>query len=86
MIDLYTDATPNGWKVSVLLEEIGMAYTTHHVDIMKGAQKEAWFLKLCPNGRIPAIVDRDNADFAVFESGAIMLYLAKKWRPSQNGG
>ena len=78
MIDLYTDATPNGWKVSVMLEEIGMAYTTHHVDIMSGAQKEAWFLKLSPNGRIPAIVDRDNEDFAIFESGAIMLYLAKK--------
>ncbi|HJP34390.1 MAG TPA: glutathione S-transferase N-terminal domain-containing protein [Gammaproteobacteria bacterium] len=78
MIDLYTDTTPNGWKASVTLEEIGMEYTTHHVDIMTGAQKEEWFLKLCPNGRIPAIVDRDNDDFPVFESGAIMLYLAKK--------
>ena len=78
MIDLYTDATPNGWKVSVLLEEIDMPYTTHHVDIMNGAQKEEAFLKLCPNGRIPAIVDRDNDDFTIFESGAIMLYLAKK--------
>ena len=78
MIDLYTDATPNGWKVSVMLEEIGMAYNTHHVDITSGAQKEDWFVKLCPNGRIPAIVDRDNDDFAVFESGAIMLYLAQK--------
>jgi glutathione S-transferase len=78
MIDLYTDATPNGWKVSVLLEEIGMDYTVHHVDILSGAQKEQWFLELCPNGRIPAIVDRDNDDFSVFESGAIMLYLAKK--------
>jgi len=61
-----------------MLEEIGMEYTTHHVDIMAGAQKENWFLKLCPNGRIPAIVDRDNDDFSIFESGAIMLYLAKK--------
>ena len=78
MIDLYTAATPNGWKVSVMLEEIGMPYTTHHVDIMKGTQKEPWFLALNPNGRIPAIVDRDNGDFAIFESGAIMLYLAKK--------
>ena len=78
MIDLYTDSTPNGWKVSVLLEEIGMAYTTHHVDIMKGDQKEDWFIKICPNGRIPAIVDGDNEDLAIFESGAIMLYLAKK--------
>ncbi len=78
MIDLYTDATPNGWKVSVMLEEIGMPYKTHHVDILTGTQKEEWFLKLCPNGRIPAIVDRDNDDFAVFESGAIMLYLARQ--------
>lgn len=78
MIDLYTDSTPNGWKVSVVLEEIGMPYETHHVDIMNGAQKEDWFLKLCPNGRIPAIVDRDNNNLAIFESGAIMLYLAKK--------
>lgn len=78
MIDLYTDATPNGWKVSVMLEEIGIDYKTNRVDITTGAQKEDWFLKLCPNGRIPAIVDRDNDDFAVFESGAIMLYLANK--------
>lgn len=78
MIDLYTDSTPNGWKISVTLEEIGMPYTTRHVDIMNGEQKEPWFLELCPNGRIPAIVDRDNGDFAIFESGAIMLYLAKK--------
>ena len=78
MIDLYTDATPNGWKVSVMLEEIGMEYTTHHIDIMNGAQKEESFVKLCPNARIPAIVDRGNDDFPIFESGAIMLYLAKK--------
>lgn len=78
MIDLYTDSTPNGWKVSVMLEEIGMDYTAHHVDISTGAQKEPWFVELCPNGRIPAIVDRANGDFPVFESGAIMLYLAKK--------
>ena len=78
MIDLYTASTPNGWKVSVMLEEIGMPYTVHHVDIMTGVQKETWFTALCPNGRIPVIVDRDNDNFAVFESGAIMLYLAKK--------
>jgi len=80
MIDLYTDATPNGWKASVTLEEIGMEYTTHHIDITTGAQKEESFLKLSPNGRIPAIVDRDNGDFPIFETGAIMLYLAKKSR------
>lgn len=78
MIDLYTAATPNGWKVSIMLEEIGMPYSVHHVDIMTGVQKEPWFTALCPNGRIPVIVDRDNGDFAVFESGAIMLYLANK--------
>ena len=78
MMNLYADATPNGWKASVMLEEIGMEYTTHHVDIMSGAQKEEWFLRLCPNGRIPVIVDRDNDDLAIFESGASMLYLAKK--------
>jgi GST-like protein len=78
MIDLYTDATPNGWKISVMLEEIGMQYTTHHVDILNGSQKEDWFTRICPNGRIPAIVDRDNDDFAIFESGAIMIYLANK--------
>ena len=77
MIEFYTDATPNGWKVSVLLEEIGMAYNTHHIDILKGEQKEAWFQTICPNGRIPAIVDTEN-NLSIFESGAIMLYLAKK--------
>ena len=78
MIDLYTASTPNGWKVSVLLEEIGMPYNVIPISLSKGDQKTPEFVKLCPNGRIPAIVDRDNDDFAIFESGAIMLYLAKK--------
>ena len=78
MIDLYTASTPNGWKVSVMLEEIGMPYTVHPISLGKGEQKTPEFLRLNPNGRIPAIVDRDAGDFAVFESGAIMLYLAKK--------
>ena len=78
MIDLYTASTPNGWKVSVMLEEIGMPYTVHPISLGKGEQKSPEFLRLNPNGRIPAIVDRDAGDFAVFESGAIMLYLAKK--------
>lgn len=78
MIDLYTARTPNGFKVSVMLEELGIAYETHVVKLMEGEQKQDWFLKICPNGRIPAIVDRGAEDFAVFESGAIMMYLAEK--------
>jgi glutathione S-transferase len=78
MIDLYTSATPNGWKASVTLEEMEIPYETHAIELSKGAQKEPWFLKINPNGRIPAIVDRDEGDFAVFESGAIMIYLAEK--------
>ncbi|HTT97574.1 MAG TPA: glutathione S-transferase N-terminal domain-containing protein [Rhizomicrobium sp.] len=78
MIDLYTSGTPNGWKASVTLEELGVPYETHAIELGKGQQKEPWFLKINPNGRIPAIVDRDEGDFAVFESGAIMVYLAEK--------
>jgi GSH-dependent disulfide-bond oxidoreductase len=78
MIDLYTAATPNGWKASVTLEELALPYQTHKLELSKGTQKEEWFLKINPNGRIPAIVDRDEGDFAVFESGAIMIYLAEK--------
>ena len=78
MIELYTDSTPNGWKVSVMLEEIELEYQCKHVDILKGEQREEWFLKICPNGRIPAIVDKENNDLAIFESGAILLYLGEK--------
>ena len=78
MIELYTDSTPNGWKVSVMLEEIELKYQCKHVDILKGDQKEEWFLKICPNGRIPAIIDTENNDLAIFESGAILLYLGEK--------
>ena len=78
MIDLYTAATPNGWKASVTLEELDIEYNVHPINLSEGEQKKPDFLKICPNGRIPAIVDRDNGDFAVFESGAILLYLAKK--------
>ena len=78
MIDLYTWATPNGWKAAITLEELGLPYTVKPIDITNGEQKAADFIKLNPNGRIPAIVDRDNGDFAVFESGAIMMYLAEK--------
>src|SRR5271156_4059298 len=77
-IDLYTASTPNGWKVSVFLEEIGLPYNVHKIDLAKGDQKKPEFLRICPNGRIPAIIDRGNGDFAVFETGAILLYLARK--------
>ena len=78
MIDLYTAATPNGYKVSIALEELGLPYRLHRIDLAAGEQKQDWFLAINPNGRIPAIVDRDDGDFAVFESGAILLYLAEK--------
>jgi GST-like protein len=78
MIDLYTAATPNGWKASVTLEELGLDYQVKALNLGAGDQKKAEYLAINPNGRIPAIVDSDNDDFAVFESGAIMLYLAEK--------
>ena len=82
MIDLYTAATPNGHKASITLEELGLPYTVHALDLSAGEQKAPWFLAINPNGRIPAIVERgageDGDDFAVFESGAIMLYLAER--------
>lgn len=78
MIDLYTAATPNGWKASITLEELELPYRVHAIDLGKGMQKESWFLDINPNGRIPAIVDRDEQDLAVFESGAIMIHLAEK--------
>ncbi|MBN9681431.1 MULTISPECIES: glutathione S-transferase family protein [unclassified Corallococcus] len=78
MIDLYTWGTPNGHKVSVALEELALPYTVHALDISTGVQKQPAFLAINPNGRIPAIVDRAAGDFAVFESGAILLYLAEK--------
>ncbi|TGL57652.1 glutathione S-transferase family protein [Leptospira sarikeiensis] len=78
MIELYTAGTPNGKKVSIMLEELGIPYTVHPIDFSKLEQKEEWYLKINPNGRIPAIVDKDNGDFPVFESGAILLYLAEK--------
>lgn len=77
MIDLYTAATPNGHKISIALEELALPYTLHALDLGASEQKQPWFLKINPNGRIPAIVDRAAGDFAVFESGAILIYLAE---------
>ena len=78
MIDLYTAATPNGHKVSIALEELALSYTLKTLDLAKGEQKLPEFLAINPNGRIPAIVDRAEDDFAVFESGACLIYLAEK--------
>ena len=78
MIDLYTAETPNGWKISIALEEMRLAYTVHPLALSKNEQKAPSYLKINPNGRIPTIIDRDNGDFAVFESGAILIYLAEK--------
>ncbi|MDH3439613.1 MAG: glutathione S-transferase N-terminal domain-containing protein [Gammaproteobacteria bacterium] len=77
MIDLYTWTTPNGRKVSIMLEEIGLPYTVHPVDIGKDEQFAPEFLKISPNNKIPAIVDNDE-DIAMMESGAILIYLAEK--------
>jgi glutathione S-transferase len=78
-IELFTAATPNGWKVSVALEELDLPYTVRRLDLGKLEQKQEWFLAINPNGRIPAIVDHGNGDFAVFESGAILVYLCERY-------
>lgn len=77
MIDLYTWTTPNGRKVSIMLEELGLAYKVHAIDIGKGEQFQPHFLEVAPNNRIPAIVDHDTG-IRLMESGAIMIYLADK--------
>lgn len=78
MIHLYTAATPNGRKVSIALEEMGLDYEVRHLRLGEQEQKRPEYLAINPNGRIPAIVDEDEDGFAVFESGAILLYLAEK--------
>ena len=78
MIELFTAATPNGWKASITLEELGVDYRVRPISFDKKEQKEPWYLKINPNGRIPTIVDHDNGGFPVFESGAILIYLAEK--------
>lgn len=81
MIDLYTWTTPNGYKVSILLEELGVPYTVHNINIGEGDQFDPDYLKISPNNKMPAIVDQDGPGgqpYALFESGAIMMYLAEK--------
>ncbi len=82
MIDLYTAATPNGHKISIALEEMELEYRVHALDLMAAEQKQPEFTAVNPNGRIPAIIDTNNDNFAVFESGAILLYLAEKKQES----
>jgi len=76
-IDLYTFSTPNGYKASIMLEETGLDYDVHKIDIMKDDQFAPEFLKISPNNKIPAIVDNDNG-MTLMESGAILVYLARK--------
>ena len=78
MIELFTSATPNGHKISIALEELGLMYTVNELNLGANEQKKNSYLKLNPNGKIPAIIDHDNNDFVVFESGAILIYLAEK--------
>lgn len=81
MIDLYTASTPNGHKASVTLEELRLPYTVHAINLGTNEQKQEWFLQLNPNGRIPVLVDHDapgGHDITVFETGAMMIYLAEK--------
>jgi glutathione S-transferase len=78
MIDFYTAPTPNGHKVSCTLEAMELEYETHVVNLMENEQKKPEFLAISPNGRIPAIIDRDADNLPIFESGAIMIYLAEK--------
>ncbi|MCC7412952.1 MAG: glutathione S-transferase N-terminal domain-containing protein [Gammaproteobacteria bacterium] len=77
MLELYTWSTPNGRKISIMLEELGLAYDVHPVDITRGAQFDRDFLRISPNNKIPALVDRDR-DITLMESGAILLYLAER--------
>lgn len=86
-IVLYTSGTPNGQKASITLEELGLKYEVKHIQISKNEQKEGWYLRINPNGRIPAMIDRTptpdgkSREKRMFESGAMMLYLCQKYDP-----
>ncbi|PHH88161.1 hypothetical protein CDD83_7898 [Cordyceps sp. RAO-2017] len=86
-IELLTFSTPNGYKASILLEELkeayGLQYTSQSINIGQNIQKEAWFTAINPNGRIPAIVDHDNGGLAVFEGSAILSYLTRRYDPDR---
>ena len=75
-IDLYTAATPNGYKVSIMLEELGLKYNVHKINLSKNQQREKWFLNMNPNGRIPVLKFKEEI---IFDSGAILFYLAEKY-------
>lgn len=78
MLTLYTARTPNGFKVSIALEELGLAYEVQPIDLSAGGQKRPEFLALNPNGRIPVLVDHDADNLVIFESGAILIHLAER--------
>ena len=78
MIDLYTSPTPNGWKVAIALEELELPYEAHVLNLSEKKQYQEWFKLMNPNSRIPVIVDRQADDLTIFESGAILYYLAEK--------
>lgn len=79
MLELLTSETPNGWKAAIMLEELGVPYKVTPISLTDRVQKEDWYVALNPNGRIPTLVDHDAGGFAVFESGAILIYLAEKF-------
>ncbi|KIJ53474.1 hypothetical protein M422DRAFT_25348 [Sphaerobolus stellatus SS14] len=81
LITLYTWSTPNGYAASIALEELGVPYHVKAISFKENEQKSEWYLKINPNGRIPAIVDHKNNDFVVFETSAILLYLAQHYDP-----
>jgi len=78
VITLYTSATPNGHKISIALEELGLPYEVQHINLRASEHKEDWYVELNPNARIPTLVDHDADDLTIFESGAILVYLAEK--------
>ena len=82
-IQLYSDRTPNGWKIEIMLKELGIDYDFHHIDITTGDQFGKEFLAVSPNNKIPAIIDPqgpDNKEISLFESGAILIYLAENYK------